>query len=171
MPCLRGDIALALLSQAMLFAFWGVWALTGQSHKAWARIAGPFQTPYPMHVSGKGSHPLSGESSHYRHACMCWVARLIALVVLREFLCKAGCLIFMVHELWLPYDEAVRYVDRHPCNKMRELNEWGWVCTWLLETESSRRVMRLREEDSLPTMLFVPHIIPKMWRGVRTALH
>ena len=37
-PCLRGDIALALLCLAMLFAFWGVWALTRQTHESGARI-------------------------------------------------------------------------------------------------------------------------------------
>ena len=37
-PYLRGDIALALLCLAMLFAFWGVWALTRQTHESGARI-------------------------------------------------------------------------------------------------------------------------------------
>ena len=85
-PCLRGDIALAPLRLAMLLAFWGVWVLTGQSQKAGARIAGPFQTtlweaPPAMHGSAKRAIPCLGNSSYCRHACMCRVARLIVLVV------------------------------------------------------------------------------------------
>ena len=44
----------------------------------------------------------------------------------------------MVHELWIPFEDAARQVDKHPCNQMRQLREWTRVATWL-RTESQRR--------------------------------
>ena len=46
---------------------------------------------------------------------------------------KAGCLVFLVHQLGLPYAEAVECMDRHPCNEMRGLTEWARLSAWLQE--------------------------------------
>ena len=60
----------------------------------------------------------------------------------------------MVDQLWVPYEDAVRYVDRHPCNDMRQLHDWPRLTTWLREC-SQRRQAELK--DSLPPCCLKSH--------------
>ena len=81
--------------------------------------------------------------------------------VFRVFLCKAGCLVFMVHQLHVAYKDAVEYVDRHPCNDMRQYTGWHDLTTWLKDEECKRKRPPPQDQPcQSPTRM-----IQKMWRG------